>query len=183
MSYPAPTATRPSTTRPRPAADPADRLSLSHSEVLPFPPERVFPLLCPTREYDWIRDWACDLRYSASGVAELDAVFVTELPDRVVWTVSRYEPPAEAGGSGRIGFVLFDAPSLVVRLAVTVEPAPEGSCRIGWTRVYTAVDAAGRRKLAAVDPDGFVAKHRELNRLLVHYLRHGEAWRPEAEGA
>ena len=33
-------------------------------------PERVFPLLCPVREAEWVPDWQYRLIYSESGVAE-----------------------------------------------------------------------------------------------------------------
>lgn len=173
-------------TEPKPC-DPTVRKTFTHEQTLPFLPGEVFPLLCPTREYDWIREWACDLRFSRSGVAEPDAVFVTELPDRTVWTVGRHEPPEHADAPGRIEFVLFSAPSgppsMVVRLEITLQPAGAGTTRIAWTRVYTALDDSGRETLAALDQEAYDAKHRELDRLLVHYLRHGRAWAPEAEVA
>ena len=40
-------------------------------------PEKVFPLLCPVREADWIPGWQYELVYSESGVAELGCVFTT----------------------------------------------------------------------------------------------------------
>lgn len=39
------------------------------------PASEIFPLLCPTREYDWIEGWECDLLYSESGIAEQDCIF------------------------------------------------------------------------------------------------------------
>ena len=44
-------------------------------------PEQVFPLLCPTREYDWIETWQCELIYSDSGFAEPGCIF-TIVPGR-----------------------------------------------------------------------------------------------------
>lgn len=41
-------------------------------------PERIFPLLCPVLEYDWVPGWECELVYTESGVAESGAVFRTE---------------------------------------------------------------------------------------------------------
>ena len=43
-------------------------------------PEKIFPLLCPTCEYDWIDTWKCRMIYSDSGHAELDCVFKTDFP-------------------------------------------------------------------------------------------------------
>jgi hypothetical protein len=65
-------------------------------------PERVFPLLCPVREYDWIEEWTCKVLHSESGVAELDCVFRTLFDgEPMTWVVSRYEPPI------RIEFTCF----------------------------------------------------------------------------
>lgn len=54
------------------------------------PPERVFPLLCPVKEYDWIPDWRCTMVHSATGIAELGCVFTRE---GETWVTTRYEPP------------------------------------------------------------------------------------------
>ena len=44
------------------------------------PPERVFPLLCPVREHEWIPAWKAEMVHSKSGFAELDCVFRTNNP-------------------------------------------------------------------------------------------------------
>ena len=40
-------------------------------------PEKLFPLLCPARECDWIQGWDCELIYTDSGYAEDNCVFQT----------------------------------------------------------------------------------------------------------
>jgi hypothetical protein len=56
-------------------------------------PNKVFPLLCPTREYDWIKDWDCELVYSDSGFAEENCIFKTNMqmfgPE--TWIFMNYE--------------------------------------------------------------------------------------------
>jgi hypothetical protein len=44
-------------------------------------PERVFPLLCPVREYEWLDSWHCRMVYSESGVAEDNCIFETDLKE------------------------------------------------------------------------------------------------------
>lgn len=71
------------------------RVERSYVQLLHARPDRVFPLLCPAREYEWIEPWQCDLVYSSSGVAEPHCVFTTRFPDDSsdeVWVISRYEP-------------------------------------------------------------------------------------------
>jgi len=44
------------------------------------PPGKVFPLLCPLREYEWIEGWQCEMLHSDSGIAEKNCVFRTRFP-------------------------------------------------------------------------------------------------------
>jgi hypothetical protein len=106
---------------------------LETSMLLQAPPERVFPLLCPVREAEWIPGWSADILHSASGVAELGCVFRTrdEEGRERIWTVSRYEPEA-----GKIQFVQFVAGLAVIRLDIALDPTPEG-CRALW--IYTVM--------------------------------------------
>ncbi|MFW9820270.1 MAG: hypothetical protein ACFFE5_11730, partial [Candidatus Thorarchaeota archaeon] len=41
-------------------------------------PDKIFPLLCPAREADWIPGWDPDLIYTNSGYAEDKCVFRTK---------------------------------------------------------------------------------------------------------
>src|SRR5690349_16831929 len=58
----------------------AYRIAHEYTQTNSAPPERVFPLLCPVREADWIPGWRYKLIYSDSGVAELGCVFTTQDP-------------------------------------------------------------------------------------------------------
>lgn len=46
----------------------------------PAPLERVFPLLCPVREREWLQGWDATMVCSESGVAEPGCVFTTVGP-------------------------------------------------------------------------------------------------------
>jgi hypothetical protein len=46
--------------------------------IIAADPQKVFPLLCPVREYEWIEPWQCRVRYSESGVAENNCIFETD---------------------------------------------------------------------------------------------------------
>ena len=74
------------------------RRRIEFSHVIQATRDRIFPLLCPVREYDWLPDWECRLIYSETGVAELGAVFQTdrEADDGLdTWVISQYEPNLE----------------------------------------------------------------------------------------
>jgi hypothetical protein len=58
----------------------AARIVRSFRMQLAAAPDKVFPLLCPTREYDWIEAWKCRMIHSDSGYAEPDCIFKTDFP-------------------------------------------------------------------------------------------------------
>ena len=53
------------------------RVTRTYTQRLTAAPARVFPLLCPVREADWIEGWDPISVWSESGVAEPDCVFTT----------------------------------------------------------------------------------------------------------
>ncbi len=113
------------------------RISHSYEGSISASPERVFPLLCPIREYEWLDDWRCRMVYSDSGVAEENCIFETDFGHGpVTWTVNRYEPPR------RIEFVIFAPGRQVERLKISLEPIGSNTT-IRWERMSTGLSAAG----------------------------------------
>jgi hypothetical protein len=148
----------------------AKRIVSEGTMHLSAPPERVFPLLCPVREHEWIDTWAARIVYTGSGVAEEGCVFTTAEPggSETVWTVSRYEPAA-----GRIEFVMVTPGVVATRLAVTVSADGDGSTAL-WRRTFTALSEAGERAMTALAAHAPV-RLRRLEAQLDHYLRTGTA--------
>ena len=56
------------------------RRTFEHTALVPAPAHRVFPLLCPVREPEWIPGWSCELIHTASRLAEKGCVFRTDSP-------------------------------------------------------------------------------------------------------
>ena len=135
-------------------------------------PERVFPLLCPVREYDWIADWSCQMVHSESGVAEPDCVFRTEFDgEPMTWVVSRYEPPT------RIEFTCFVPNLYVMRLQIALA-GDEGGTRLDWTRRWLSLGPAGDERLAARTEREHEHLMVRLRGSLRHYLETGDMLRP-----
>lgn len=131
-------------------------------------PERVFPLLCPVREYEWLEDWKCELLYSASGVAEDGCLFRTSLHthEPMTWIVNRYEAPA------RIEFACFIPGSHTMRLKLRLCARGEGTS-LTWTREFTATDTAGDEWVAAYTEQEHRTMMVKLECRLKHFLGTG----------
>lgn len=153
---------------------PMPRFADSAVMHLPFPPDAVFPLLCPVREYDWIPIWKCDLLHAETGAAETDCVFRTAFPDRGVetWTCSRYEP------NKAVEYVRFADKGVLIHLSISLA-AHQGGTRILWSTVYTATSETGAAAVADMSPERYAREAEGIAFMLAHYLEHGTAAMPK----
>jgi len=146
------------------------RVMRAHTMRLDGPPERVFPLLCPVREHEWIESWACEMVFSRTGLAELDCVFQTDFADDGpvdTWVISRYEPP------DRLEFVRINAVR-AMRYAITLSREDETHTRADWRQVLTSLNVEGEKVLKALTPEVYAEEMETLERLLNHFLATGE---------
>lgn len=79
----------------KPKFNPALRKTRTFDETYRASIEELFPLYCPIREFDYMRDWSCTMRYSRSGYAELNAIFQSGYPFppgmKATWVCTKYE--------------------------------------------------------------------------------------------
>ena len=136
-------------------ATPASAPRLAHSfvEDIRAPIEHVFPLLCPELEKEWLPGWDAKMIHSASGVAELGAVFETRLDGgRTLWIVTEYDPPR------RVSFARWQHDGLVVHIEITLARQHAGGTAVCITYTSTAVDDAGAAVLAGMGEDAWLKK-------------------------
>jgi hypothetical protein len=119
----------------------AKRRQTEFTHELNAPPEAVFPLLCPVREYDWLPGWSCQMIYSDSGVAEKDCVFRTmpQPGEPSTWCTTFYQPPE------RIEYVVVGEDSLT-RLHIELQRTATGT-RLRWTRLFTGLTEEGNANI------------------------------------
>lgn len=147
----------------------AKRCFLSAVQHLNFTPENVFPLLCPTREYDWIETWQCELIWSESGFAELDCIFNTHFPgdEKETWVVDRFEP------NELIEFIRTTE-SLVMRHSIRLSNNGNGSTTLFWQQIITALNENGNKYVENCPNEEFGQKVKALENMLGHFLETGE---------
>jgi hypothetical protein len=147
----------------------AKRCFLSAEQHLNFTPEKIFPQLCPTREYDWIETWKCDLLYSKSGFAELDCIFTTHFSgsEKETWVVDRYEP------NELIEFVRT-AESRVIRHSIRLSNNNDGSTTLFWHQIITALNENGNRYVENCSNEEFRQQVQALEKMLGHFLEMGK---------
>lgn len=149
----------------RPAARIAPQVRHVETWMVDATPETVFPLLCPTLEYDWIPGWRARMVQSLSGVAEDGCIFQTKFDNDslLTWVCTRFEPPT------RIEYTCFADYGLVVRLKITLARAPEGTLMV-WERTWHATAAGGEAFVAKWDRANWDAIMRRLHGQMDAYL-------------
>jgi hypothetical protein len=110
-----------------------NRIVHTYVQHLVAEPERVFPLLCPVREADWIEGWDPLLVVSKTGVAEADCVFVTAAePADAIWYVTRHESDA-----GLVEMLKITPGITACRLRIQLQ-ATTGGCDATVTYMHTS---------------------------------------------
>jgi hypothetical protein len=138
-------------------------------------PAMVFPLLCPSREYDWIDTWKCRMVYSDSGHAEADCIFKTNFPadgPEDTWVVCRYEPPL------LIEFVRVNA-LRAIRYTIRLRETEGGGTEADWRQIITGLNDEGDSWVRSLQETAFRARMTELEKMLEHYLKTGRMLKPE----
>ncbi len=148
------------------------RATRTFVQKLVAPPERVFPLLCPVLEADWLDGWDPLAVYTDSGVAEPGCVFITKAaPHPAVWMVTRHEPER-----GFVEMVKISPEVTACRLSIQLAKAEPG-CEATITYSHTSLGPQGDAFVAGFTEafyDGFM---REWETRMNHYLRTGAALR------
>jgi hypothetical protein len=149
---------------------PPVRVRRTYQQHLDAPPDRVFPLLCPVREADWVPGWEPSLVVSASGVAEEDSVFVMpgDETDDAIWVITRHDPAAYA-----IAFVKVTPGHTVGRIEITLSADGVERTTATVAYQYTALSAAGEAFVHEFTDAAYATFMQQWERQLNHYLRTG----------
>ena len=151
-----------------------NRVTRSYTQRIDAPPVTVIPLLCPTREAEWLHGWDPVVVYSESGVAEPDCVFLTRAHGHdAVWIITRHEP-----ARGLVEMLKVTPEITVCKLTIEVRAEGEGSA-VTVTYSHTSLGPRGDAFVAAFDEPTYVAFMEDWERRMNHFLRHGVALREE----
>ena len=157
----------------------ANRILHQFTQTNSSSPERVFPLLCPVREADWLPGWEYRLICSESGFAELGCVFTTPNPPgsaapnranaETTWIVTDYDRAAF-----RVNYVWIDPGHIITELRIQLTPSGQEATHTHIRYRYTGLSAEGNRELEHYTQQWFESKMQNWERTINHYLRTGK---------
>jgi hypothetical protein len=146
------------------------RVKHTYTQTLAAPPEVVFPLLCPVREAEWVAGWDPRLVISASGVAELDCIFIMPgQPHEAIWVVTRWEPQDYF-----IEFLKITPGVTVGRIDIQLRPGEAQQTLAEVSYAYTALSEAGEQFIEQFTAEHYTAFMHEWEAELNHFLTTGQ---------
>ncbi|MBU1713789.1 MAG: hypothetical protein KKD47_11910 [Proteobacteria bacterium] len=149
-----------------------NRVTRTFTQKLEAEPSKIFPLLCPVREADWIDGWNPPFVFSESGVAELDCVFLTEAsPINAIWYITRHEP-----GNGFVEMIKITPEVTAGKLTIQLNPV-EGGSEATITYSYTSLGPEGDAFVASFTEEYYQQFMRDWEARINHYLSHGSVLR------
>lgn len=140
------------------------RVSHVYTQHIAAPPEKVFPLLCPVREREWVEGWDPEVVFTSSGVAEDECVFVTVQDGlRSIWIVTRYEP------DHFISFVKTTPDVLIARISISLF-SESGGTALEVRYSYTSLSAEGDSFIHEMDESRYESFMKEWESSMNGYL-------------
>jgi len=148
------------------------RVTRSYVQRLAAPPRRVFPLLCPVREADWIEGWDPIAVWTESGFGEPDCVFLTPSDDgEAVWYITRH-----LSTEGTVEMLKITPGVTACKLVIQlVESAVGTDAEI--TYAHTSLGPKGDAFIAGFTEAYYRQFMQEWEARLNHYLSTGEMLR------
>jgi hypothetical protein len=146
------------------------RVHHEYTQTNDAPPEKVFPLLWPVREAEWLPGWKYRLIYSELGLAEDGCVFTTpnDAGPETIWMVTHYDPAAFT-----IAYAWVRPGMIATQLRISLSPAPGGKTHTHICYLYTGLSAAGNVAVDRYNPDWFWSKMQSWEKAINYYLRNG----------
>lgn len=153
----------------------------TYRQTIEANPDKVFPLLCPVREADWLDGWDYEMIYSVSGLAELGAVFITSNPgeEDTVWIITLYDPAAH-----RVEFARFTPRSRACLLTIAVSALNERRSHVDISYSYTSTASGGDKFIDSWSESAFLEAVMFWEQSMNYFLKTGRKLpRASAHGA
>lgn len=158
----------------KPKWNPATHKTRTVETVYECPVEKLYPLFCPVREFEYMRNWTCTMRFSESGYAEKNAIFQSGYPFppgmKATWVCTNYEK------NKSLTYTIFIPNTVIIVLEHKFEKLNDNK-----TTHIVAISGFGLNWLGRImlkkmfskadDKDGW---RDEMTKELVYFLKYGK---------
>ncbi len=147
------------------------RITLSYCQTIEATPEKVFPLICPVREAEWLEDWDYKMIYSKTGIAEEGAVFTTSYDgeEDTIWIITGHNSI-----KNEVEFVRVTPGSRVSTIRIKIREKDKKNSYVDITYVYTSFTKEGNKFIEEYTEDEFLAMVKHWENSVNYFLKTGE---------
>jgi hypothetical protein len=144
------------------------RVAHEYTQTNDAPPKKVFPLLCPVREAEWVPGWQYRLIYSQSGFAEEGCVFTTPNDDgsETTWMVTGYDP-----ARFHIAFSWAHPGMMTAQISIVLAAKGEDQTSAHIRYTYTGLSSLGNQKIETYDRKWFEQKMQGWEAAINYHLQ------------
>jgi hypothetical protein len=149
----------------------AKHITRSYEQTINADPSRVFDLLCPVREAEWLDGWDYTLLHSQSGLAEEGCVFLSRQEGELdtIWMITKRDVL-----NLEIEFVRATPESRIARLTITVNEKAANLSTVTITYIITALGEEGNQFLEAFTREKFEVGMKFWEQSMNYYLETGK---------
>ncbi len=149
----------------------AKRITRSYEQAINAAASKVFDLLCPVKEAEWLDGWDYTLLYSKSGLAEEGCVFLSrqEGEKDTIWMITKRDVQ-----NREIEFVRVTPESRIARLIISVGEKEAMVSKVVITYVITSLCEKGNQFLAAFTEEKFTGAMQFWENSMNYYLETGD---------
>jgi len=145
--------------------------TLTFKQLNKAEPEKVFPLLCPVREKDWLDGWNYNMIYSKSGLIEKNCVFSTSFPSEMdtIWHVTQHNPD-----KFEVEFLRVTPKKNVVRINIKLNPVEVDKTEAEIVYQYTGLNDEQNEFINTELESKFEESMRWWEKSINHFLETGK---------
>jgi len=149
----------------------AKRIKRTYRQTIDGTSDKVFQLLCPVREAEWLDGWRYNMICSESGLVEEGAVFSTpyEGEEDTVWIVTKHDSKTY-----EVEFARFTHNSRTCVLKIAVKSKDEKRSFVDVSYTYTGITPEGNDFIDNFTEETFLEAVSFWEKSMNHFLETGE---------
>jgi len=149
----------------------AKRIKRTYRQTIDGTSDKVFQLLCPVREAEWLDGWRYNMICSESGLVEEGAVFSTpyEGEEDTVWIVTKHDSKTY-----EVEFARFTHNSRTCVLKIAVKSKDEKRSFVDISYTYTGITPEGNDFIDNFTEETFLEAVSFWEKSMNHFLETGE---------
>ena len=142
----------------------------SYNQTINSSPDKVFPLLCPVKEKDWVNGWDPELVITNSGFAEKDSIFVTKHgSENNYWIITGHDPE-----NYEIEMLIISPEITVGKLEIKLHKKEDNKTKADISYTYTSLSSRGDEFVKNYTEEKYVDFMKTWEEEINYYLLNGE---------